>query len=175
MQPIEEYASTEFAMEITHIKPDGFYISAGSILAVGNSTEIELEEGGSLFSVIDLVADPGVDSGTFKVDLDDNRIKVYMAPEDKIRIEALRQHGEHSWEMAVLFPSVYLHAVGEALRNLADYPENRWGRTMRRALERRNIITDDEELKSNSLTHAQTLMERPIGTLMTALSREEDG
>ena len=153
----------------------GFYIPEGSILAVGNSTEIELEEGGSPFSVIDLVADSKVDDGTFKVDLDDNRIKVYMAPVDKDRIEALRQHGEHSWEMAILFPSIYLHAVSEALRNLAEYPEHRWSRTIRRALERHNIIADDEELKSNALTHAQTLMERPVGTLMTALSREEDG
>lgn len=174
-QPIEEYASDEFATEITHIKPDGFHIPEGSILAVGNSTEVELEEGGSPFSVIDLVADPRVDSGTFKVDLDDNRIRVYMAPGDKDRIEALRQHGEHSWEMAVLFPSIYLHAVAEALRNLADFPDSRWSRTIRRALERHNIIADDEDLKSNALTHAQTLMERPVGTLMTALSREEDG
>ena len=174
-QSIERFISSEFVAEITHIKPEGFHIPAGSILAVGDSTQIELEEGGSPFSVIDLVADTKVDNGTFKVDLDDNRIKVYMAPEDKGRIEALRQHGEHSWEMAVLFPSIYLHAIVEALRNLGDYSENRWSRTMRRALERRNIIADDEELKSNALTHAQSLMGKPVGTLMTALSQEEDG
>ena len=96
-----------------------------------------------------------------------------MHREDKNRIEALRQHGEQSWEMAVLFPSIYLHAVAEALRNLAEYPEHRWTRTMRAALERHNINVDDEELKISALTHAQTLMDRPVGTLMTALSREE--
>ena len=174
-RPIDGFSSAELADEIILIKPGGFHIPVGSILAVGNSTEIELEEGGSPFAVIDLVADANVDRGTFKVDLDDNRIKVYMAPEDKDRIEALRQHGEHSWEMAVLFPSIYLHAISEALRNLADYPENRWARTMRRALERHNVIVDDDELKANALTHAQTLMERPVGTLMKALSREEEG
>ena len=174
-QQIEGFSSAELAEEITHIKPDGFYIPVGSILAVGNSTEIELEEGGSPFAVIDLVAEANVENGTFKVDLDDNRIKVYMAPGNKDQIEALRQHGEHSWEMAVLFPSIYLHAISEALRNLADYPDHRWTRTMRRALERHNIIADDDDLKLNALTHAQTLMERPVGTLMKALSREEEG
>ena len=174
-QPIERLSSAEFAEEITFIKPGGFNIPVGSILAVGNSTEIELEEGGSPFAVIDLVADASIDSGTFKVDLDDNRIKVYMAAEDKDRIEALRQHGENSWEMAVLFPSIYLHAISEALRNLADYPDHRWARTMRGALERHNIVVDDEELKANALTHAQTLMERPVGILMRALSLEEEG
>ena len=133
------------------------------------------KKGGSPFAVIDLVADTNVDSGTFKVDLDDNRIKVYMAPGDKDQIEALRQHGEQSWEMAVLFPSIYLHAISEALRNLTYYPENRWARTMLRALERHSIVVDEEELKANALTHAQTLMERPVGTLMKALSREEEG
>ena len=174
-QPIEGFSSTELAEEITLIKPGGFHIPVGSILAVGNSTEIELEEGGSPFAVIDLVADSNVNNGTFKVDLDDNRIKVYMAPGDKDQIEALRQHGEHSWEMAVLFPSIYLHAISEALRNLAYYSENRWTRTMRKAMERHNIIVDDDELKANALTHAQTLMERPMETLMKALSREEEG
>ena len=171
-QPVGGFISDELAEEITIIKPSGFDIPAGSILAVGNSTDIELEEVGSPFSVIDLVAS-NIDSGTFKVDLGEDRIKVHMHREDKNRIEALRQHGEQSWEMAVLFPSIYLHAVAEALRNLADYPEHRWTRTMRAALERHNINVDDEELKISALTHAQTLMDRPVGTLMTALSREE--
>ena len=43
----------------------------------------------------------------------------------------------------------------------------------RAMLERYNITVDDEELKISALTHAQTLMERPIGTLMTAPSRQE--
>ena len=172
-QPVEGFISNELAEEITIIKPTGFDIPAGSILAVGNSTDIELEEVGSPFSVIDLVASNFVGSGAFEVDLEENRIKVHMHPEDKNRIEALRQHGNQSWEMAVLFPSIYLHAISEALRNVADYPDHRWSRTMRSALERHNITVDDEELKISALTHAQTLMERPIGTLMTALSREE--
>ena len=174
-QIIEGFSSTELAEEITLIKPGGFHIPSGSILAVGNSTEIELEDGGSPFAVIDLVADVNVDSGTFKVDLDDNRIKVYMAPEDKDQIEGLRQHGQNSREMAILFPSIYLHAISEALRNVAHYPENRWARTMLRALERHNIIVDNDELKANALTYSQALMERPVGTLIKALSREEEG
>ena len=174
-KPIEGFTSGELAEEITRIRPEGFFIPIGSILAVGDSTEIELEEGGSPFAVIDLVADSNVESGMFKIDLDDNRIKVYMAPGDKAQIEGLRQHGEHSWEMAILFPSVYLHAISEALRNLTYFHENRWARTMLQALERHNIAFDDDELKANALTHAQTLMGSPVGTLMRALSRVEEG
>ena len=171
---MDNFTSEDLADEIIRIKPTGFEIPAGSILAVGDSTEVELEEGGSPFSVVDLVEDGRIDAGTFKVDLDYNRIKIHMAPADKNRIETLRQHGEQSLEMAVLFPSIYLHAIAEALRNLSHYSERRWTRTISKAMERHNVTNDEEELKINALWHAQTLMEKPVGTLMKALSREED-
>lgn len=173
-QPIERFVAPEHNQEIRQLKPDGFDIAPGSILAVGNSTDVTLEEGGSPYSVIDLVADTNIDAGTFKVELDDNRLKVHMAPKDKSRTEALRLHGQNSREMAILFPSIYLHAITEALRNLSEHPHRRWAQTMLKALERHGIDVDEEELQINALTYAQTLMEKPVGTLMTALDREEE-
>ena len=174
IQPIEGFVASEHNEEIRRFKPDGFDIPAGSILAVGNSTDVTLEEGGSPYSVIDLVADPNIEVGIFKVELDDNRLKVHMAPPDKSRTEALRMHGQNSREMAILFPSIYLHAITEALRNLSDHSDRRWAQTMLKALERNGIDVDVDELQINALTYAQTLMERPVGTLMTALDREEE-
>lgn len=173
-QPIEGFIAPEHNAEIRQFKPDGFDIPAGSILAVGNSTDVTLEEGGSPYSVIDLIADANVDVGTFKVELDDNRLKVHMAPPDKSRTEALRMHGQNSKEMAILFPSIYLHAITEALRNLPEHSHRRWAQTIRKALERNGIGVDEYELQINALTYAQTLMEKPVGTLMTALDREEE-
>ena len=173
-QPVVGFTAPEHNQEIRQLKPDGFDIPAGSILAVGNSTDVTLEEGGSPYSIVDLVADPNVDVGTFKVELDDNRLKVHMAPPDKSRTEALRMHGQNSREMAILFPSIYLHAITEAVRNLTEHSERRWAQTIRKALERNGINVDDDELQINALTYAQTLMEKPVGTLMTALDREEE-
>ena len=173
-QPIQGFLALEHNDEIKQLKPNGFDIPAGSILAVGNSTDVTLEEGGSPFSVIDLVADPNVDVGIIKVELDDNRLKVHMAPPDKSRTEALRMHGQHSTEMAILHPAIYLHAVTEALRNLPDHSHRRWAQTMRKALERNGIDADDELIQSDPLTYAQALMEKPVGTMMTALDREEE-
>ena len=162
-QRIEGFTSNEFAEEFRNIKPEGFSISSGSILAVGDSMTITLEEGGSPYSVIDLVPDNNIEGGSFAVNLDDNRIKIHVDPEDKKRIEAFRQRGEGSREMAVLFPSVYLHAVTEALRSLEEDPDKHWAQTMRSALERHGITDDYEELKSRALKHAQKLMEMPMG------------
>ena len=173
-QRIEGFTSEEFAEEFRNTRPQGFSIAPGSILAVGDSMTITLEEGGSPHSVIDLVADNSVESGSFAVNLDDNRIKIHVNPEDKRRLEAFRQRGEGSRGMTVLFPAVYLHAVTEALRSLGDEPEKHWAQTMSRALERHGITDDNEELKARALMHAQKLMEMPMGTLLTAFGSGEE-
>ena len=151
-QLIDGFISGEHAEEIRDIKPEGFDIPPGSILAVGDSTDITLEEGGSPYSIIDLVAnsDPKFDQGSFHVALDDRRIKIHVAPHDKERIEALRRQEERRTEvMAVFFPAVYLHVITEALRNLStpEYQDKDWTHTMRQALERNGIAVDDEDIK----------------------------
>ena len=171
---IKGFNSDEFAEEFKAAKPGGFSVLPGSILAVGDSMTITLEEGGSPSSVIDLVPQDSVEKGSFIVILDDNRIKIYVEPEDKKKIEAFRQRGQGSQEMAVLFPSVYLHAVTEALRNLDEHSDTHWATTMRKALERHGITDDPEALKSRALTHAQKLMEMPVGTLLMAFGSGDE-
>ena len=171
---IEGFNSDEFAEEFKVVKPGGFSIQPGSILAVGDSMTIALEEGGSPHSVIDLVPNNKVERGSFIVNLDDNRIKIYVEPEDKKKIEAFRQRGQGSQEMAVLFPAIYLHAVTEALRNLGSYSGTHWVSTMEKALARHGIEDDSEELKSRALKHAQKLMEMPMGTLLKAFDSGEE-
>ncbi len=173
-QRIEGFCSEEFAEEFRNARPEGFSIAPGSILAVGDSMTITLEEGGSPYSVIDLVPDDNIGSGSFEVILDDNRIKIHVNPEDKQRIEAFRQRGEGSREMAVLFPAIYLHAVTEALRSLGDDPDKHWDQTLRTALERHEITDDPQEIKFRALRHAQKLMEMPMGTLLTAFGSGEE-
>ena len=171
---IEGFNSEEFAEEFRYARPEGFSIAPGSILAVGDSMTIALEEGGSPYSIIDLVPDENIERGSFEVDLDDNRIKIHVNSEDKKRVEAFRQRGEGSREMAVLFPAIYLHAVTEALRNLGEAPDKHWAQTIRTALERHEITDDYEELKHRALRHAQKLMEMPMGTLLTAFGSGEE-
>ena len=173
-EPIQRFISTEHAQEFRDSRPQGFDISPGAILAVGDSTNITLEDGGSPFSVIDLVPDPNISQGSFRVVLDDNRIKIHVAKRDKESIEVLRKQGEHSPERASLFPALYLHAVTEALHNLAEHADTHWAYTMRKALDRHKITDDDESLKFNALRHAQTLMEFPIGTLLRAFVSGEE-
>lgn len=176
LESIEGFASDEHAAEFGYFKPGGFDIPPGSILAVGDPSRVTLEEGPSPNSVVDLVSNPKVEDGEFKVDLTQPRIKVYVSRNDKNRIEAIRDRDKEMTgvEMVTLFPSIYLHVVTEALRNMSEYPEARWVDTMRQSLAKNNIEVDDEELKNNALSHAQTLMERPVGMLLKAFDREEE-
>lgn len=169
------FTSDEHAPEFGYFKPDGFDIPPTSILAVGDKTLVPLEDGDSPNSVIDLVSDPKIKPGRFEVDLTDHRIKVYVSPNDKNQIEAIRDRDKNKtgFEMATLFPSIYLHAITEALRNISEYPEARWVRTMQESIAKHNINVDDEELKNNALSHAQTLMDRPVGRLLKSFDREE--
>ena len=174
-RPLAGYMSEELADEFRQFRPEGFAVPAGSILAVGEETRMDLDDSGSPESVIDLVSNPLVESGLFTVDLEESRIKVYVSPEDKLRIESLRERGASSTAGATLFPSVYLHAVTEALRNLSACPEDAsWARSIRRALESNRIAVDDEILRDNALIYAQKLMDKPVGTLLTAFANQEE-
>ena len=168
------FISEEHAEEIREVRPGGFAISPASILAVGNSTRINLEEGGSPFSVIDLVSVPNAEKGLFVVDLEDNRIQIQVSDEEYGKLDALRNRDVNSTERAVLFPGLFLHAITEALRNLSHYPEKGWVNTMRRALEDKGIGVSDEELTDNALKYAQVLMERPMGRLLRAFTDWEE-
>ena len=171
---IAHFVSTEHADEFRCYRPDGFDISPASILAVGEASRIIIEPSGSPHSVIDLVARPGIEPGAFSVDLDEDRIKIHVHPEDKNRIEALRTQGWTSREVSMLSSSVYLHAVVEGLRKLASYSGVRWVRAFRNALERHDVQVDDEEIRNSALKYAQQIMDRPVGTTLRAFTEGRD-
>lgn len=175
LQEIKGFTAPEHADEFKLHKSDGFDIPSAAILAVGDSSRITLEEGGSVESIIDLARNDHVEAGTFVIDLGDNRITIYMSRGDKERIETLRMQGISSNEMAALFPAIYLHAVVEALQNLKvlDHADKQWTHSIRRALERASIKVDDDELKSNALKYAQVLMRQPVGRFLTAFTNPD--
>ena len=172
---LEEFRSSEHASEWRDYRPEGFSVPTAGILAVGNNTRIILKDSG-VSSVIDLVANPKVSEGTFDVELDDERIKIYVPLADKEKIEAVRTRRGSSVEFAALFPGLYLHAVVEGLRNLSEHEDTRWAFTMRNALDRLGHSgVDTELLRNHSLRYAQGLMEQPVGVFLTAaMSAEED-
>ncbi|MDE2864342.1 MAG: hypothetical protein OXR05_04520 [Gemmatimonadota bacterium] len=169
------FISPEHADEFRRFRPEGFAVSQGAILAVGTPKRIELEASGSPFSVIDLVSSSSVGDGLFSLEYEEERIKIYVSPTDKTRIEAIRRRGATSAKVAALFPALYLHAVVEALRLLGNYPESRWAYTMSGALKKHGLSSDPENTRDNAVEYAQKIMERPVGLFLKALFRDEGG
>ena len=174
MRDIPEFVTAEHADEFKRFRPSGFEVSRGSLLAVDAPKQISLEDGGSPFSVIDLVGNPKVQRGMFLLDLEEERIKILVSPHDKQQIEAMRRRRTTSAEMATLFPAIYLHAVSEALRALGTYEELRWARVLTRALGRHGVTADPEAVAESALKHAQVIMNRPVGTFLEAFVGRED-
>ena len=172
--PMERFISAEHASEWRSHKPDGFTVPAAGILAVGYTTRIILEDA-SVFSVIDLIANTSIAAGTFHVQLEDERIKIHVPPQDKEKIEAIRKRRSSGVGFASLVPGLYLHAVADALRNLSDHENTRWAFSLRNALHEVGYGDVDEELlRSDSLKYAQELMGRPIGSYLTVAVRPEE-
>lgn len=173
---LDNFVSNEHTPEWREHRPDGFTIPEAAVLAVGNVVRITIEETG-VNSVIDLVANRQVEDGVFHVELGGERIQIHVALSDKEQIESLRQHrtrGDSGF--AALFPSLYLSAVSEALRQLREHQNSRWAFAMRSAIERCGLGNVSAELiEERSLVYAQQILDHPMsGFLESATSREED-
>ncbi len=169
------FLSDEHAEEIRYLNPQGFRIGAWSMLARGADQRVDLDANTNPNSVIDLVGSANVKDGAFNIDLNDNRIKIYVCHRDFEVIAAFRR-GKTSIdpERASLVPSLYMYAVVEALRNFYDHEDRLWHDTISHALEKRGISVDADELRDNAVKYAQTLMDNPIGTMLQSFQKDED-
>lgn len=175
-EELRGFISPEHADEFRDAVPNGFTIPAGGILGAGVVVRTPLEPESNAASVIDLVADGNVSDGQMVVDLDSQRIKIALSRRDKVRVEALRQKSHYSREMTMLFSSLYLPAVVEAVRNLPSYSADyRWTTVLRNALAKHGIDAESDSLADEAFVHAQKLLESPIGRAITAHADPEGG
>lgn len=164
------FINEEHAVEFREAVPDGFTIPQGGILGVGVEIRTSIETETNAASVIDLVGNDKIPDGQMVVDLDKQRIKIAMSPGHKALVEALRQKSHTSKEMTMLFSSIYLPAVVEAIRNLPRYssPEYRWITVLKNALGKHGIEMDSDSLADDAFVHAQKILESPIGRALIA-------
>ena len=174
-RPLPHFLSDEHADEIRYIKPEGFHIAPWSMLARGAEQRIELDSNSNPNSVIDLVGSEELEEGAFNIDLNENRIKIYVSHSDFPTIDAFRNNKTSiEPERAALVPALYMQAVVEALRNLSSNEDRRWHQTMVKALGEKKIEVDNEELRDNALKYAQALMANPLGTMLRSFQRGDD-
>lgn len=168
-EPISGFASTEHAAEIRELKPEGFDLPRGAILAVADSIRITISET-SLHSVLDLVANIDIPPGYYDLDLTTDHIKLYVNPTDKMAIERIRSQPARHPGPTALTTTFYLNAITQALHQLPEYPDSGWAQAVRTALERHQIDADDKMIRHNAPRYAQVILEAPLGQLLVSLT-----
>lgn len=170
------FTNEEHAVEFREAVPDGFTIPKGGILGVGVEMRTSIATETNAASVIDLVGNDKIPDGQMIVDLEKQRIKIVLSPGDKALVEALRQKRHSGKEMRMLFSSIYLPAVVEAIRNLQySSSEYRWMTVIKNALGKHGIDVESDSLADDAFVHAQKILESPIGRALVAHNDPEGG
>ena len=172
-KPIHGLISEDHATEIQELKPDGFDLPRGSILAVSDSIRIVIADT-SLHSAIDLVPDSTTPRGHYDLDLTTDRIKIHVNPADKLLFERFRNQKAYQIGRTTLTATLYLNAITQALHQMHEYPESKWAQVLGVALERQHINDDYEGLRRNAPRYAQAILEAPLGRLLVSLTDGTD-
>lgn len=174
VKPIAGFTSDEHNEEYAEIKPEGFDIPVGAILAVSDYHEINLLPAGSPYSIIDIVTDDSIAKGQpHVVDTDHDRIRIRIGREHKGQVEAIRQHRHNPQHphMRGLFSSLYMPGIATAISRLPE-SSNAWAYSLRQMLKGKKI--DVEDAANDPVYYAQILMDDPVGQFIQTFANEDE-
>ncbi len=168
-EDIPAFTAPEHNQLIKALAPGGTNLPAGAILAIGDITEVELDDDTGVESIFDLAPNRETPVGAFATDLTGQRIAINLHPDDLIRINTTRYQTQHE---PMLHQALYLHALEKAIRNLPDHTGKRWATVVQHKLEEHNIHAGGEELDENSERYAQLIFQNPLARMLNALQEE---
>lgn len=140
-------------------------IPSGSILAVGETSQIKLGKVGTLQSTIKLSPNPAIDEGIYLVNSRDEFVVVEMGPKTFRAVSSMRQRAA-----ALLYPSIYQAAVEFAIREMAEHEQSMWAQALQKTLADHKIEVNDD-LAKQAHKHAQTLLNKPLDKMVAWSAR----
>ena len=168
-EDIPAFTAPEHSPLVKALAPCGVDLPAGAILAIGDITEVELEEDTGVESILDLASNRDLPVGSFGTDLTGQRIAINLHPDDLARINMVRYQ---KYNEPMLHQALYLHALEQAIRNLTDHAGKRWATVIQHKLEQHSIYAGAEELDEKSESYAQVIFENPLARMLNALQEE---
>lgn len=165
---IPGFWSEEFSPVTKTLISGGLDLQVGTVLAVGETTEIEVTSEGN--SIFDLASNLRAPPGTFQINLDGERIAITLNRDDLQKINELRKIRRHQ---PLLNQALYLHALYEALRSWPDFADKRWAKTLLRKMEEQGIDFQDGDFADRVQFYAQKLFEYPLSAMLDSIHRED--
>ncbi len=166
-EDITGFTAPEHRPLIKALAPDGANLPAGAILAVGDITEVELDDDTGVESIFDLVPYRELTAGTFTTNLTGQRIAINVHPDDLAKINTTRYQTQRE---PMLHQALYLHALDKAIRNLSDHADKRWATVVHRKLAEHNInAADNYDPAEKSEEYAQQIFQNPLARMLNSL------
>ncbi len=153
------FASEEHDDEIRAM-PGGASIPPGSILAVGASHEIEIDEIGTIQAAIKLVSNDQVEEGLYTINIDGDYVLIELGPKTYRDVALMRRHAPD-----LLYPSIYQTTVEYAMQEMDDHAASKWARALQKTLADCDIKIDDN-LQKTAHKHAQIVLDKPLHKLI---------
>ena len=121
-----------------------------------------------LTSLVDLVKDEGLTGGSWRVDLDEDHLKIAVSPSMKAAIDSARDGRENQ---IILINSLYFSAIVQALQTLKDSPDHyqdvRWAVVVQMQLHNAGV----DLMTSDAYLVAQQLLKRPLEMIESQIWR----
>jgi len=151
-----------------------FDFEPGEILAYDSPTVVYLEPESfkPIVSIFEIAPNDSLDKYDLQFFTQDDRIKIEMSPYFKERVG--RARNDHT-RMAVLFNSIYFHAVVDALDKLRAEPEGdqRWKKVILHRLNDIDKTVEDLELEG-LFNIANELLNKPLSRIDEFFANEAD-
>ena len=168
-QDIPAFTAPEHNQLIKALAPGGTDLPAGAILAIGDITEVELDDDTSVESIFDLAPNRDTPVGAFATNLTGQRIAINLHPDDLARVNTTRHQTQQE---PMLHQALYLHALDKAIRNLPDHTGKRWATVVQHKLEEHNVYVNSEDLAEHSEYYAQLIFLNPMARMLNTLQEE---
>ena len=141
-------------------------IPCGSILAVGETHEIQLGKIGTFQSTIRIVPNSSIEEGIYLVNSQGDFVVVEVGPRTFSDVSSMRPRATD-----LLYPSIYQAALEFAIREMGEHTDSMWARALQKTLNDHKIEIDDD-LAKQAHKHAQTLLGKPLAKMIAWRARE---
>lgn len=143
---------------------DGNRIPTGSVLAVGASHVVEMDEIGTIQSAIKIQSNEQVEEGQYAINIVEDFVIIELGPRTYANVAQIRER-----QREMLYPSIYQAAIEYAIRKMGDESDHKWAKALRKTLD--DYKLGEADITDNPNYCAQVILDNPLGQMISRCNR----